>query len=73
MQNIVTLQFCYNKLNDVLFVINTAWVLAQLCRLKKGCTRLAAASDKVYQLLPMVSGSLRVLLLHPPLTLVAMM
>jgi hypothetical protein len=51
MQNIVTLQFCYNKLNDVLFVINTAWVLAQLCRLKKGCTRLAAASDKVYQLL----------------------
>jgi hypothetical protein len=28
-----------------------AWVRARLCRLQKGCTRLAAASDKVYQLL----------------------
>jgi hypothetical protein len=28
-----------------------AWVCAQLCKLQKGCTRLAAASDKVYQLL----------------------
>ena len=28
-----------------------AWVRGQLCRLKKGCIRLAAASDKVYQLL----------------------
>jgi hypothetical protein len=28
-----------------------AWVRAQLCKLQKGCTRLAAASDKVYQLL----------------------
>ena len=27
------------------------WVRAQLCKLQKGCTRLAAASDKVYQLL----------------------
>jgi len=26
-------------------------VRAQLCKLQKGCTRLAAASDKVYQLL----------------------
>jgi hypothetical protein len=26
------------------------WVRAQLCKLQKGCTRLAAASDKVYQL-----------------------
>ena len=26
-------------------------VRAQLCRLQKGCTRLAAASDNVYQLL----------------------
>ena len=32
-------------------IINTAWVRAQLCKLQKGCTRLAAASDKVYQLL----------------------
>ena len=29
---------------------NTAWVRARLCKLQKGCTRLAAASDKVYQL-----------------------
>ena len=27
------------------------WVCAQLCKLQKGCTRLAAASDKIYQLL----------------------
>jgi hypothetical protein len=27
------------------------WVRARLCILQKGCTRLAAASDKVYQLL----------------------
>ena len=27
------------------------WVRAQLCKLQKGCTRLAAASDKGYQLL----------------------
>jgi hypothetical protein len=31
--------------------LNTAWVRARLCKLQKGCTRLAAASDKVYQLL----------------------
>jgi hypothetical protein len=28
-----------------------AWVRARFCKLQKGCTRLAAASDKVYQLL----------------------
>ena len=28
-----------------------AWIRAQLCKLQKGCTRLTAASDKVYQLL----------------------
>jgi hypothetical protein len=28
-----------------------AWVRAHLCKLQKGCTRLAVASDKVYQLL----------------------
>jgi hypothetical protein len=27
------------------------WVRTQLCNLQKGCTQLAAASDKVYQLL----------------------
>jgi hypothetical protein len=31
--------------------INTAWVRARLCELQKGCIRLAAASDKAYQLL----------------------
>jgi hypothetical protein len=27
------------------------WVRARLCKLQKGCTRLTAASDTVYQLL----------------------
>jgi hypothetical protein len=31
--------------------MNTAWVRTRLCKLHKRCTRLAAASDKVYQLL----------------------
>jgi len=31
-------------------ITNTSWVLARICELQKGCTRLAAASDKVYQL-----------------------
>ena len=32
-------------------ITNTGWVRARLCKLQKRCTRLAAASDKVYQLL----------------------
>ena len=32
-------------------ITNTAWVRARLCKLRKGCTRLASASHKVYQLL----------------------
>jgi hypothetical protein len=32
-------------------ITNTAWVRARLCKLQKGCTRLAATSDKAYQLL----------------------
>ena len=32
-------------------ITNTAWVHGRLCKLQKRCTRLAAASDKVYQLL----------------------
>ena len=32
-------------------ITNTAWVRARDCKLQNGCTRLAAASDKVYQLL----------------------
>ena len=31
-------------------ITNTAWVRARLCKLQKRCTRLTAASDKVYQL-----------------------
>ena len=31
-------------------ITNTAWVRAQLCKLQKRCTRLATASEKVYQL-----------------------
>jgi len=32
-------------------ITNTAWVRARLCKLQKKCTRLAAASAQVYQLL----------------------
>ena len=32
-------------------ITNAAWVRVQLCKLQKGRTRLATASDKVYQLL----------------------
>ena len=32
-------------------ITNTGWVRVRLCKLQKGSTRLAAASDKVYQLL----------------------
>ena len=32
-------------------ITNTAWVRTWLCKLQKRFTRLAAASDKVYQLL----------------------
>ena len=32
-------------------ITDTAWVRARMCKLQKGCTRLAAASDQVYQLL----------------------
>ena len=32
-------------------ITNTAWVRALLCKLQKGCNRIAAAIDKAYQLL----------------------
>jgi hypothetical protein len=32
-------------------ITNTVWVRVRLCKLKKGCPQLAAASDQVYQLL----------------------
>jgi hypothetical protein len=37
--------------NSYTHLTNTAMVPARLCKLQKGCTRLAAASDKIYQLL----------------------
>jgi hypothetical protein len=37
--------------NSYKSITNAAWVRAQLCKLQKGCTRHAVASDKVYQLL----------------------
>jgi hypothetical protein len=40
-----------NVNNSMADITNTAWVRARLCELQKRCTRLAAASDKVYQLL----------------------
>jgi hypothetical protein len=40
-------------------ITNTTWVFARLCKLQKGYTRLAAASDKVYQLLAHARCSLR--------------
>ena len=55
--------------NSYKSITNMAWVCAWLCKLQKGCTRLAATRDKVYQLL--AHGSLRVLRLLPPLKLVA--
>jgi hypothetical protein len=32
-------------------ITNTAWVRARLCKLQKGCIRLVAANNQVYQLL----------------------
>jgi hypothetical protein len=43
-----TVVHCLLNCCDAIFV---AWVRARLCKLQKGCTRLASASDKVYQLL----------------------
>jgi hypothetical protein len=37
--------------NSYKHITNTAWVRARLCKLQKGRTLLATASDKVYQLL----------------------
>jgi hypothetical protein len=38
-------------LNSCEPITNTAWIRSRLCKSQKGCTRLAATSDKVYQLL----------------------
>jgi hypothetical protein len=37
--------------NSYKLITNTACVRVRRCRLQKGCTRLAATSDKAYQLL----------------------
>ena len=51
-----SIEFCsmsqvVGSINSYKPITNTAWVRARLCKLQKGCTRLAAASDKAYQLL----------------------
>jgi hypothetical protein len=43
--------------NPANLITNTAWIRTWLCKLQKRCTRLTAASDKVYQLLAHVWGS----------------
>jgi hypothetical protein len=47
--NEMTYVFIYKDLHTFDFTCHT--LLARLCKLQKGCTRLAAASDKAYQLL----------------------
>jgi hypothetical protein len=44
----------YHNITTTTTPANTAWVRAQLCKLQKRCTRLAAASENVYQLLAQV-------------------
>jgi hypothetical protein len=41
------LDYLYNSYKPI---TDTALVRARLCKLQKGCTRLTAASDKVYQI-----------------------
>ena len=54
------------------YLVNINAVNQWIARYKKGCTRLATASNKGYQLLAHGRGSLRVLRLLPSLKLVAM-
>ena len=51
-QTSFSFSFCFLKFCFCCYqpITNTAWIRASLCKLQKGCTRLAAASDKVYQL-----------------------
>ena len=37
-------------------ITNTTWVLARLCKLQKGCTQLAVASDTVYHVQLLAHG-----------------
>jgi hypothetical protein len=41
----------FNNISVIEPITKTAWVRARLCKLRKGSTRIAAASDKAYQLL----------------------
>ena len=58
--------------NSYMPITNKAWVHARFCKLQKGCTRLAAASDQVYQLLARYRWFSLGARLLPPLKLVAM-
>jgi hypothetical protein len=49
--NLAQVRQYYIESAYVKIITNTAWVSARLCKLQKRCTRLAAASDQVYQLL----------------------
>ena len=51
MVDAVSIEYCCQYIYCLYGDANTAWVRAGLCKLQKGCTRLATASDKVYQLL----------------------
>ena len=42
--------------NSYKHITNTACVRARLCKLQKGCSRLAAASDKFTSCLPIIHG-----------------
>ena len=56
--------------NSYKHITNTAWVRARLCKLQK--RGHSTRSRKLTSCLPIVSGSLRVLRLLPPIKLVAM-
>jgi hypothetical protein len=63
---------CPAQIQDDHFGLVVSNIGEAVCKLQKGCSRLAAASNKAYQLLAMVGGFLRVLRLLPPLKLVVM-
>ena len=45
------LLLCHLDIGKIILFLWSWWVRARLCILQKGCTRLAVASDKAYQLL----------------------
>ena len=58
--------------NSYKAITNTVWVRVRLCKLQKGYTRLAAASEKVYQLLAHGRWFFPGTRVLPPLKLVVM-